>query len=219
MRLAEHKAAARQPPGPAFSQVSGGGGGVQPQDIEDRCLKTSRTVGAGRLAVTGSGVSQDMGDSRPGACRHVGSPACHHCCHCREAPGQRGGPGLRGSPVLGLCAAGPLRRRGRGGVTGRGPGGRRPRRMRSATPPPSGSCGCARNCLGGAGTPGRTRSPGICGIITGSRCRGDGRPVPDPGGPGGTRAEEAPEVVVHPLPGRAAQPVLAGRFHPLSARG
>src|SRR5436190_298754 len=31
---------------------------------------------------------------------------------------------------------------------------------------------------------------------------GDGRPVPDPGGPGGTRAEEAPEVVVHPLPGR-----------------
>ena len=64
----------------------------------------------------GGGVSHDIRDVRARACRDVESPACHHCCHCREAPGERGGPYLRGRPVLDLCAAGPLPGRGRGGV-------------------------------------------------------------------------------------------------------
>jgi hypothetical protein len=55
-----------------------------------------------RLAETlrDSGVSQDMTDGWARACRDVESPACHHCCHCREAAGERGRPHLRRRPVL-----------------------------------------------------------------------------------------------------------------------
>jgi hypothetical protein len=68
-------------------------GGVIPQDIPDRCLKTSRTVFVG--------VEGAFGD---------------HCGRCRAAAGGRGRGHLRGVQVVDLRAAGPLPRRGRDGV-------------------------------------------------------------------------------------------------------
>src|SRR5262249_7931245 len=65
---------------------------------------------------SGKCVSHDIKDSRARSCWDVECPACYHCCHCREAPGQRGRPRLWGRQVLGLRAAGPLPGRGRGGV-------------------------------------------------------------------------------------------------------
>jgi hypothetical protein len=61
---------------------------VQPQGIEDRSLKTSMTGRAVAEPRAGSGVSEDMPDSWTGACGHVESPAGHHCCCSREAPGR-----------------------------------------------------------------------------------------------------------------------------------
>ena len=74
------------------------------QDIEDMLT-------CGELGV-GCGVSHDMEDSAAGTCRDVESAACHQCCHYREAPGPRGGPQLRGRPVLGLPTARTLRAEG-----------------------------------------------------------------------------------------------------------
>ena len=79
-------------------------------------LRTSRTVRASVNRVPGGGVSRDIQDSRPAACGDVESPACHYCRHCQEAAGQRGRPQLRGRPVLGLRAAGPLPGRGRSSI-------------------------------------------------------------------------------------------------------
>src|SRR5450631_1593733 len=48
---------------------------------------------------------------------------------------------------------------------------------------------------------------------------GDGQQAPDPGRPGHPRAAQAPEVLLHPVPGRPAERVLAVRLHSLPARG
>jgi hypothetical protein len=63
-----------------------------------------------------TGCRKTIEDSQAGLCRDVESPPGDHCCHRGEAPGQRGGPQLRGRPVLDLHAAGPVPRRRRGGV-------------------------------------------------------------------------------------------------------
>jgi DNA-binding MarR family transcriptional regulator len=57
------------------------------QDIED----------SGRGAI---GVAAGLVSVGPGRSRDVENPAGYHGCHCREAPGERGGPQLRGRPVL-----------------------------------------------------------------------------------------------------------------------
>jgi len=84
-------------------------------------LRTSRTGLSRHAGQSGPGLGARCGVSggvaagRAGACRDVESPAGHHGCRCREAPGQRGRPQLRGVPVLGARAAGPVPG-GRGGA-------------------------------------------------------------------------------------------------------
>jgi hypothetical protein len=44
-------------------------------------------------------VSQDIEDSQPGVFGDVEGPPGQYCRHCREAPGRRAGPQVRGSPA------------------------------------------------------------------------------------------------------------------------
>ncbi len=149
---------------------------------------------------------------------HVEGPAGPHRPVRRAPDPRRGRRPVRRAPGLGLQAQGPLRGRGRGRLRApiaapedlterdspadlvdlvlrfrkeldRGRPGRRPRHHRLAPRPP----------------PPDHRVPG------------DDQPDPDPRRPGHPGAEEATEVLLHPLRGRDAQRDLAVRLHPLPA--
>src|ERR1035438_8123957 len=64
-------------------------------------LKTSRTgVSRHRGQQPGvAGVAAGLAGRWAGRSRDAESPAGHHCCHCRAAPGGRGGPQLRAALI------------------------------------------------------------------------------------------------------------------------
>ncbi len=66
-----------------------------------------------------------------------------------------------------------------------------------------------------AWTPARTPSAGTSNTTTASRWPGPRSRDTSERRAGGPGAEETTEVLLHPLPGRATQPVLAIRLHPL----
>ena len=151
-------------------------------------------------------------------CRDVEGPACRNCRDCRKAQARGGGPLVRGGPVLGLRAAGPLPGRGRGGVraavaaaedltVGDQPGHRGADRAAAQGP---GRAGPGRRAAHHRLAPGApSPDPGL---------GGDRQPLPGPRRTGHPRPREAAEVVLPAVRRRAAQRVLAVRLHPLPAR-
>ncbi len=173
------------------------------------CLKTSRT---------GSGAPPATMILLVRGCRDVKGQARHHRRHCREAPGQRGRAGLRGRPVLGLRAAGPLPGRGRRSVRAAVPAAEdlplRDQRRRRRPDHPSAQ---------GPRRPGPGRRPADhrlapAAASPGQRLGRDRQQVPEPGRAGHSRPGQAAEVVLHPVPGGHAERALAVRLHPLPAR-
>jgi hypothetical protein len=151
----------------------------------------------------------------------VEGPACHHRRPSGEAPGRRGGGRLRDVPGLDLQAAGPLRRRGR-------------RRVRTAIQTPA--LVTERNpTIGGGADPDPAPVPDRSGPgrrsahhllapgehqRTGARHRltRDHLADPDPPRRGHCRPGQAAQELDSAVPGRAAQPAVAVRLHPLEAR-
>ena len=171
--------------------------GAQPQDIPD-------------------GVSQDIADSRstlPG-CR---KPAGHHRCHVEERPASEVARsyGVARSWVYKLLAR----------YRAEGEAAFEPRSRRPKTSPSAIRRGHGELILGlrkELAEQGLDAGPDTIGWhlhhhhqITVSR--GHDQPAPDPGRAGHPRAEEATEVLLHPVRSRAAQRDLAVRLHPLPA--
>ena len=88
------------------------------QDIEDGCLKTSRTA----ACLPGAG------ERRAGRSGDVKGPAGHHCRHDREATRRARWPAATGSPGPGSALCWPATRLKGRRRSSRGPGGRRPSR-------------------------------------------------------------------------------------------
>ncbi len=152
-------------------------------------------------------MSHDIRDTAP-ASGHVEGTSGHHRRHHREAIRRRGRLELRRVPLLDLRTPGPLPSRGRRRVRTPVPGARRPHRAQPRTRPSSWSCGSARNSSRPATTPART--PLVWHLAQHHqhhRVASHHAPDPDPPRRDHPGAEEAPEVVLHPLPGRDAQRV------------
>ena len=99
-----------------------------------------------------------------------------------------------------------------------------PRSSRPKTSPPpcprwwsTSSSGSARNCPMPAWTPAPRPSAGTCPPPRTPRCPVHDQPPPGRGRAGHPRAEEAPEVLLHPLRSLHAERDLAVRLHPLPA--
>jgi hypothetical protein len=151
----------------------------------------------------------------PAVCSDVEGTPCHHRCHRRGAESGGDSPPVRGLPGLDQPAAGPVPGRGRGGV-------------RAAVAAAEGLT--ERDRTGHRG-PNRAASEGAVRAGPGRRAAdhrlapgalprhhgvgGDRQPVPDPGRAGHPRPVQAAGIVLHQIPGRHAQRVLAIGLHPL----
>jgi hypothetical protein len=145
----------------------------------------------------------------------VESKAGHHSHHQAGADPGRGRPHLR--PVRGhrQQADGPLPGRGRGRLRTPIPGPedlaeRRHRRSRRVGAAPAQGTPRGRSRR-------RSRHPGLASSPTprDHAVEGHDPPDPDPARRSDPGAEEEAQVVLHPVPGRDAQRVLAVRLHPL----
>jgi hypothetical protein len=145
-----------------------------------------------------------------------GAPG-HHRCHRRGAEPGGGGPPVRGLPGLDQPAADPVPGRGRISVRAavpqaedlperRRPGHRRADRAAAQGP---GRAGPGRRAAYHRLAPGAPPRPAGVG--------GHRQPYPVAAGTGNSRPGQAAEVVLHPVPGRLAERVLAVRLHPLPA--
>jgi hypothetical protein len=175
-----------------------------------------------RLSCVPSGhrkrVSQDIGN-RAGPVRLTGdeSQTDHHSgCHRGSYPG-RGRRRVRRLEGLGQQAGDPLPGRGGGSVRAtvsaprqkpnRASRGHRATDHRAARE--AHRRGPGRRTRHHRLAPDPAPHPGGVGVHH--------QPLPDPGRPGHRPAEEAPEILLHPVPSRAAEPDLAVRLHPLPA--